>query len=205
MHVKTILKFFVLLLLIGVVAYAGQRLWAQHTTLTNLRTAELGQAVGPADADKVIVEFLDYRCNFCRNIHPVMKAFHNKNPDVRIVYRHYPIFGIKSIIEADVALAAALQGEFEAVHNRLMENDTPVEDATIDALIAEFGLNREQFLSDMKGPVVGSTLLFNLDAAEFLKINATPTFLIGDIIYVPQDGIPTVKDIENLVYQAYGE
>ncbi|HGG6554725.1 TPA: DsbA family protein [Salmonella enterica subsp. diarizonae serovar 61:i:z] len=47
---------------------------------------------GPADAGVVVVEFFDYQCVYCSHLAPVLKNIMKANPDVRFVFREWPIF-----------------------------------------------------------------------------------------------------------------
>jgi protein-disulfide isomerase len=57
----------------------------------------------------------------------------------------------------------------------------------------------------MKGAPTGHELIGTLNAAEALGINSTPTLLIGNQIYVPKNGMPSVEDIEKIVRDVYGK
>ncbi len=49
---------------------------------------------GPADARVTIVEFSDYQCPHCRQLYTVMQVIEQKYPQVRIVYKDFPLAGI---------------------------------------------------------------------------------------------------------------
>jgi protein-disulfide isomerase len=50
---------------------------------------------GPADAKVVVTEFFDYQCIYCSRLAPVLKKIMESNPQVRFVFREWPIFGEK--------------------------------------------------------------------------------------------------------------
>lgn len=50
-------------------------------------------SLGPADARVVVVEFFDYQCIYCSRLAPVMGAMIKANPQVRFVFKEWPIFG----------------------------------------------------------------------------------------------------------------
>lgn len=193
---------YAVVLIVG--SYAGYRMWAVNNAMAGLANTALGQFQGPADAEKVIVEIMDYRCPFCRALEPVMKDVLARNPDVKIVYRHYPIFVEPSILEAQVALAAGMQGKFKEAHNYLIARDQPITQEEIDQLAMRLGLDMERFRSDMKGPEIGALLWNTLDVVEVLRVPGTPTFVVGDIIYPMTSGMATVETIEKLLAEAYG-
>ncbi|MCB9990045.1 MAG: thioredoxin domain-containing protein [Rhodospirillales bacterium] len=191
-------------LVILLASYAGYRAYAVQSMTQAMYVAEFGQFDGPEDADKVIVEFLDYRCSYCRIIYPVVQELLERNPDVKVVYRHYPVFLRPSIIEAEVALAAGMQGKFRDAHDDLMQREEPITDREIDDLARNLGLDIEKFRTDMKGPEIGYLLLQTIDAVEMLGIGSTPSFMIGDRIFTLEDGMPDVEAFEKILAEEYG-
>lgn len=191
--------------IIAVGGYAVYRTWSTSSAMASLPHAVLGEFQGPAESQKVVVEFLDYRCSFCRTIDPVMKDFMARNPDVKVVYRHYPVFGKPSVIEAEVALAAAMQGKFAEAHDYLMSRgEQPISEAEIDELAMRLGLDMQKFRTDMKGPEIGYLLLNTMDVVEAIGVSSTPTLVVGEIIYPMTEGMLTVEKLEQLVAQVYG-
>jgi len=183
-------------------ALVGLRAWAIHDTMSMLKKPELGQVIGNPEGSRVVVEIIDYRCAFCRNIAPVVRQLIADDPELKVVVRHKPIFGEKSIQEAEFALAAAMQGKFAEAHEALIARTAPATQEELDALAASLSLDREKLEKDMKGPETGRTLLMNIDATENLKINSTPTFIIGKWVYVP-NGMPDAATIAGLIDKAY--
>ncbi len=52
-------------------------------------------SIGPADAKVVFTEFFDYQCSVCSHQAPVIKALMKNNPQVRFVFKEWPIFGYR--------------------------------------------------------------------------------------------------------------
>lgn len=50
---------------------------------------------GPADAKVALVEFFDYQCSVCAQQAPVLEALMQANPQVRYVFKEWPIFGAR--------------------------------------------------------------------------------------------------------------
>ncbi|EJK1259062.1 thioredoxin domain-containing protein [Salmonella enterica] len=48
---------------------------------------------GPADAKVTVVEFFDYQCIYCARLAPELEKVIRANPDVRFVFKEFPIFG----------------------------------------------------------------------------------------------------------------
>ena len=54
-----------------------------------------------------VVEFFDYRCGYCKLAAPQVVKLIEQNPDVRFVFKQFPIFGEVSDTAAKVALTPA--------------------------------------------------------------------------------------------------
>lgn len=50
---------------------------------------------GPADAKVAVVEFFDYQCSVCVHQAPILEALMQANPQVRYVFKEWPIFGAR--------------------------------------------------------------------------------------------------------------
>ncbi|MCB9988187.1 MAG: DsbA family protein [Rhodospirillales bacterium] len=188
--------------IIIVAGLVGYKAWNVHASIKNMQQAELGQVLGTPDASRVIVEFADYRCNYCRMLNTVVRELVEQNPDIRVVIAHLPVLGEKSAYEARLALAAAKQGKFSEIHDLLMQRETPVAEAEVEGLAEQLGLDYERLKSEMESDEVTQALLANIDAAEALDIFSTPTFLIGKTIYNPAGtNMPTAEDIKKVLDQ----
>ena len=52
-------------------------------------------AIGPEDAKVAVIEFFDYQCSVCARQAPVIQSLMNDNPQVRFIFREWPIFGYR--------------------------------------------------------------------------------------------------------------
>lgn len=148
-----------------------------------------------------IAEFFDYRCPYCRRMHPVVSRLLREDHDIRFVAKNWPILGPVSRTAARVALAANWQGRFAAVHDALFSvpgklDDAAVRDAAtgadVDMLRLDHDLaQRADLLDDTLGDVA-------LDAAS-LGLQGTPGFVIGPYL-VP--GALSYDDMRGLVDKA---
>ncbi len=69
--------------------------------------------IGPKDAKVAVIEFFDYQCAFCSLVAPAIEQSMDHNPNVKFVFKDYPIFGQRwpeSYYAADVGLVAFQQG-----------------------------------------------------------------------------------------------
>src|ERR671919_854582 len=75
---------------------------------------------GNPSGDVTLVEFFDYNCPYCRRVAPTVVELGESDPDLRPVYKEYPILGPGSQFAARAALASRRQGKYVAFHNALM-------------------------------------------------------------------------------------
>lgn len=206
---RTLTRFLFFTAVIVGCLYVVYRIATVSMAMDRLPNDSLGNFQGPAKSQKVIVEFIDYRCSHCREMESTMQQVMTENPDVKIIYRHLPVFGRPSVVEIEFALAAGMQGKFVQAHNILINREDALKDDQIDNLAASIGIrDMEKFHKDLKGPETGNMMLDTMDIAQALGINSTPSFVIGDIIYTMADGDkmpPTPETFKNLLQQAYGK
>lgn len=50
-------------------------------------------AVGPEDAKVAVIEFFDYQCSVCARQAPIIESLMKNNPQVRFIFKEWPIFG----------------------------------------------------------------------------------------------------------------
>ena len=74
---------------------------------------------GNPEGDVTVVEFFDYNCPYCRRVAPTIAQILEQDPNVRIVYKEYPILGSGSVLAAQAALAAKAQAKYHAFHAAL--------------------------------------------------------------------------------------
>lgn len=183
----------------------GIRYWAMNEAMATVTDAKLGQYLGPADADQIIVEFMDYRCYACRRAHASVETLHTQHPEIKIVFRQVPVIGDVSMNEARIALAAGMGGKFMEMHRLLIAREEPVEDAEIDTLAQTVGIDPEQLRTDMKSVEVSKEMLISMSAADALKLKGTPGFLINGVLYTSTMKIPTADDLYRVLTQTSKE
>ncbi|MDH4362065.1 MAG: thioredoxin domain-containing protein, partial [Nitrospirota bacterium] len=75
---------------------------------------------GNLEGDVTVVEFFDYRCGYCKRVAGAVTQLQQDDPNVRIVYKDYPILGEASVLAARAALASKAQGKHVAFHEALL-------------------------------------------------------------------------------------
>lgn len=148
---------------------------------------------GNPDGDVTLVEFIDYRCSYCRRAHDEVNQLVDMDGNIRFVVKEFPILGPESLASSRFAIATrnvAGDDAYKAVHEALIRMRGPANDATLGRIAEEAGLDPAPILAEMNSDAVTGELRANRALAEALAINGTPTFVLEDQMlrgYVPLD------------------
>ena len=173
---------------------------AERPPVLSLQDALLHDAaspiVGNPDGDVTIIAFVDYNCPYCKRSEANLEALIGDDPNVRVIYKDWPILSKTSVAAAKVAIAANLQGKYAPMHKALMQmrtaNDAEISRAAVAAGVDLGRLNRD--LDTHDGEIV-SLLKRNIQEAEALQIKGTPVYLIGPFITASPLDLPQFKKI----------
>jgi len=135
---------------------------------------------GNPKGDVTIVEFFDFRCPVCKKIHPVLSEVVKADGNIRVIYKQWPILGPESEYAARVALASRYQGKYLALHEALIGAETKLTIEEVMRIAAKVGLDRQRLLKDIERPEIQQDLMKSYMLADELKINGTPSYVIGD-------------------------
>lgn len=142
---------------------------------------------GNAKGDITLIEFFDYQCPHCKEMEPVISQLLKSDPNLRFVFKEFPIFGDISQLASRAALAARQQDKYQAMHAALMKAKPPFTEKQILDLAKSAGLNIAQLKADMNSPTVQQEIKNNLKLANALGLPGTPGFVIAP---TPQDDFP---------------
>jgi len=157
---------------------------------------------GNPDGDITLVEFMDYRCSFCRRAFAEIEELIATDGNIRFVVKEFPILGEQSLLSAQFAIAIhQLHGDaaYKLAHDALVVMDSDATPDTLARLAETLGLDPLPILDRMVGPEVATVIARNAELANLLQISGTPTFVVGDQMlrgYVP------LPQLEQIVAQA---
>jgi protein-disulfide isomerase len=136
-------------------------------------------SIGPADAPITIVEFFDYRCQYCHAALEWVDDVRRTRNDVRIVFKEFPILSEASMESARANIAAMPQGRYWQFHRALMSFRGDLTSARIDQLARQSGIDVPRMRRAMEGPEVTRLLEENRAMAVDMGNTATPLFIIN--------------------------
>ena len=148
---------------------------------------------GNPQASATIVEFFDYRCPYCKQVQPSLEALLKQDPQLRLVYKEFPILGPVSVTAAHAALAAQRQGKYDAFHAAMMAARGNITDDTVYQVAASVGLDIGRLKRDMAAPEISQQLKDNIVLADTLNIHGTPAFVVGDRVVPGAVDLATLK------------
>ncbi len=170
---------------------AQQQTAANRTVQTALTTQPELQATllhDPAtpvvhpDGGVTVVQFFDYQCIWCARMAPVVADFVRDNPDVRFVFKEFPIFGSRWPMSVQAARTGLTLWHLKsgdaylAYHNAVFasgENEGRLSQPTLNAALQAAGAAPMTVL-----PETEKTLLATRELAQQLNISGTPAFIV---------------------------
>lgn len=150
---------------------------------------------GNPDGDVTVVEFMDYRCGYCRKAYQEIEDLVKSDGNIRLVLKEYPILGEDSVTSARFAIAVLqLNGAdaYKKAHDALITLRGAPDAATLTRLATDLGLEAQPILDRMNSDEVTQVIASNQSLGNTMSITGTPTFVIDSTMlrgYVPLDGM----------------
>jgi len=139
-------------------------------------------AFGPVDAKVTVIEFFDFRCPGCKATAPEVLRMMQAHPDVRFVFKEWPILDGSSNgashHAARAAQAAHRQGKYLPVFQALMAEPS-LSEQSIDAILAANGVSMSEAEAAMAGPEIARHMADMQTSAMALGLVGTPTFFVN--------------------------
>ena len=157
---------------------------AQKTALVS-RREELERdpttpVLGNPNGDVTIVEFFDYRCPYCKASAPVLADLLAQDKKLRLVLKDIPVLGKESVFAARVALVAQKHGKYAEFNKAMFALKTPVDNNTTLDVAKSIGLDPAEVKKEMDASEIDTILKHNLDLADAIGAEGTPTYVVGD-------------------------
>jgi len=142
--------------------------------------------VANPDGKITVTEFYDYRCPHCINAAPAVLSIIHDNPDVRFVFKEFPIFGAVSEKASAGAIAVKKAGGDELGLYRDYMAARPLDDLAIDRILRAHGVDP----ATLDQPPLKDAVVAQLEAVHDLAVNlgiqGTPAFIVGGTM-IPGD------------------
>ena len=154
---------------------------------------------GNPDGDITMVEFIDYRCGYCKQINPAVEKLLKDDGNIRWIIKEFPILSQESDMAARFAIAVQQEAGADAykrAHDALMESRGPVNLESLGALADKLGVDSKAVINRMNTEEVSAVIRKNHQLAEQMRIMGTPPFIIeGEMLRgVPGDGLEPIVE-----------
>ena len=164
-------------------------------------------SIGSPTAKVTIEEFADFQCPSCAVAHPVLKdvqAAFAGNPNVRFVFRHFPLGIHDKAYDAAVAVeSAGMQGQpkFWAMMDQMLTNqqawaNNPNYREIWRGYAEKIGLDIEKWQSDMAGMASKGRVDLDMQRARGVGVPSTPSVYInGRLIPFSDVNVPAMRQL----------
>jgi len=148
---------------------------------------------GNPDGDITLVEFLDYRCGYCKRAHGEVAKLLETDGNIKLIVKEFPILGEQSMLASRFAVATkqvAGGDAYKQLNDALMAFNGEVSMPALRRLGESFDLDVAAIEAEMGSEAVAQEIATTRALAEKLQITGTPTFVMQDEMlrgYLPYD------------------
>jgi protein-disulfide isomerase len=144
-------------------------------------------SLGPEDAKITLIEFADFECPSCRQLDLVLRDLLPRHPEVRLVFKHYPLTDIHPwAMTAAIASQCAYQqnpAAFWKIHDAIFDAQEVISPSNVwdkmQDLATRQGLNAEAYQACMINPEIATQVNASIEEGHALTITATPTTFVN--------------------------
>jgi NhaA family Na+:H+ antiporter len=166
-------------------------------TLTPLVDIERDHVRGAAGAPATLVEYADFQCPFCGDAYPVVNELLARFGDrLRFVFRHMPLTDLHPRAEAaaEAAEAAAAQGRFWEMHDRLFTHQHELSDSDLVAHAEAIGLDTERFERELRDGRYAARVAEDYASGARSGTPSTPRFFVNGYIHLGSPSLAELRD-----------
>ena len=137
---------------------------------------------GNVNPEKIIVEFLDYNCSYCKRSHQDIKKLLKKHPEIKVIYKNFPILSEQSLILAKMALVIAKESnkKFNDFHDKLLKIKGFIDNKKIKKILLQLDYDLEKMKNEIGKPNIIAEVERDIELARMFDLKGTPAFLIKD-------------------------
>jgi protein-disulfide isomerase len=161
--------------------------------------------VGNPQAPVTLTEFADYEMMAAGAAHQVVKEILAKyEGKVRFSFRHFPLRSRhqKAQKAAEASVAAAQEGKFWEMHEKLLENRRQLGTISLKGYAKEVGINSKSFLDSLIDGKYAWSVQDDLDEGIRLGVREIPAFFVnGERLQEPV----TVESLSKKIETALGQ
>lgn len=175
---------------------AAQQKLAFEANKDKLFKSPSGAVFGNPNGNVTLVEFFDYNCGYCkRGLADILNLL-DKDKNLRVIIKDFPVLGPGSLEAATVAVAVKqqLDGEkFLEFHKTLLSTRGPVAKDRALEVAQQSGVDMAKLNADIAGKTVRSIVTESLKLGDSLGISGTPSYVLGSELVVGAVGYDALR------------
>ena len=152
---------------------------------------------GSDDAPVTLVEYGDYQCPYCGQAELVIRELlESFGDDLRYVWRQLPLNDVHehAQVAAEAAEAAASQGAFWEMHDKLLDNQDKLRAPDLTRYAEQLGLDVDQFWDEISGRAHSERIADDVGTADASGVAGTPSFFINGKRYAGAYDVDTLTE-----------
>jgi protein-disulfide isomerase len=159
-------------------------LLAEHRAKLDLKDQPV---TGNPNGTITVVEFADFECPVCRNLHEALRGLLPQYPQVKLIFKDFPLEQIHPWARTGaLAGRCAYQQDpkaFWRMYDLLYDNQDLITaenawDKVID-YAGRIGLNADGFKACMTGPDAAAAVNASISNGKLLEVSSTPTLFVN--------------------------
>lgn len=141
--------------------------------------------IGSKSAPVMLVEYADYECPYCRQVHPTLKKLEQDfDGKLSVVFKDCPLpMHSHAKKAAEAAICARNQGKFWEYHDVLFEGAGNLEVPELKENARTLGLNATEFDQCLDSGAEAAKVQHGYEEAQQLGLSGTPSFFINGHFY----------------------
>jgi protein-disulfide isomerase len=142
---------------------------------------------GDPNAPITVVEYSDFQCPVCRNLHDALRGLLPNNPKVKVIFKDFPLETLHPWARtAALAGRCAYQQDpkaFWKVYDLIYDNQDVISAATAYEKFLDYagqaGLNQTTFKSCLSSPEAAQAIDASVANGNLLEVRSTPTVFVN--------------------------
>jgi protein-disulfide isomerase len=143
--------------------------------------------LGDPKAPITIVEYADFECPVCRNLHDAMRGLLPTYPQVKLVFKDFPIDNLHPWARtAAIAGRCAYQQDpksFWKLYDMIYDNQDIISASDAYQKMLDFagraGLNTDTFKACLASPEAAAAVDANMENGKLVEVRSTPTVFVN--------------------------
>jgi formate-nitrite transporter family protein len=166
---------------------------SQLSTRLNPAVSEHDHVRGSRSALVSLVEYGDFECPYCRAALDIVNGLqHALGDQLSFTFRHFPMREVHAHAQhaSEVAEAAAAQGRFWEMHDRLFASQDALDDRSLARYARQMDLDAELVAQQLANHTYAAHIEEQRHSGVASGVTGTPTFFIDGMRYKGSLSLP---------------